>query len=116
MGGRIGFTRGAPPPQGAVPSAEEGAAAPGRARLLAALLTGTYAWALTVLPALAPTGLSSPSGVLGLSGLGCLYLAPLAPRARHAVLLSLDGFVGLSFLALLLTKESQVSPPFPIDR
>ncbi len=89
-------------------------ALPPRARLLAAVVIGTYAWVLTVLPATVGEGWSSVPSVVALLGLLCLYGAPLAPRVQLSVVLALDGFLGFSFLSLFLTRDVQVNPPFPV--
>lgn len=94
-------------------SADEGIP-PRRSRLLATIITGTYSWALTVLPPLSVHGGVSATGVTAVLALASLLLSPLAPPGRWALLLALDLFVGFSFLSWLLGSDQLVDPPFAV--
>lgn len=87
---------------------------PRRLRLLATVITGTYSWALTVLPLLAAHGIATAPGVTGAMALLALLVSPLVPPGRWALVFALDLFVGLSFLSWWTGSHQFVEPPFAV--
>lgn len=87
---------------------------PRRSRLFAAVITGTYAWALTVLAPLSVHGAASPAGVTAGLALLSLLLSPLVPPGRWALVFALDLFVGLSFVSWWVGSHQLVEPPFAV--
>ncbi len=95
-------------------AALEGRSSLRRSRLLAALIAGTYSWALTVLPALSVHGAISFAGLFALFSIVSLLASPLLPPGRWALLFALDLFVGFSILSWLSGSHQLIDPPFAI--
>jgi hypothetical protein len=86
-----------------------------RSRLIAAVITGTYSWALTVLPP-AVSGSSSFSLAAVAAAIAILSLlsAPLLPPGRPALIAALDVFVGFCILSWWAGRPNGINPPFAV--
>lgn len=82
--------------------------------MISVVLTGTYSWALTVLPPVAEAGPLSPTGVCAGLAIVSLLASPLLPPGRWALVASLDVFVGACLLAWFFSMNSAVEPPFAV--
>lgn len=86
----------------------------GRSRLLAVVITGTYAWGLTVLPPLSVHGFSSVAGVFAIVAILGLLLAPILPPGRLSLIAGLDIFVGCCLISWWAGRDSPIRPPFAV--
>lgn len=84
---------------------------PRRIRLLAVLLTGAYAWSLTVLPLLGEVGDAPLVAVFGWAAIATLLVSPILPPGKWSMFAALDGFVGASVLAWWAGRHTQIEPP-----
>lgn len=85
-----------------------------RSRILAAVITGTYSWALTVLPPLAVHGSSSVPGAMAALALLSLLVSPLVRPGPWTLVFALDLFVGFCVLSWLTGSHHQMTPPFAV--
>lgn len=86
----------------------------GRSRLFAVVLTGTYAWGLTVLPSASSHGFSSVVGVFALLALGGLFLSLLLPPGRLSLFAGLDLFIGCCLVSWWAGRGDPLRPPFAV--
>jgi hypothetical protein len=85
-----------------------------RSRILAAVITGTYSWALTVLPPLSVHGSASVPGALAGLALLSLLLSPLVGPGPWTLVFALDLFVGFSIASWLTGSHQPMEPPFAV--
>jgi hypothetical protein len=88
--------------------------AAGRSRLVAVVVTGAYAWGLTVLPSATVHGFSSVVGIFAFLALGGLVLSPFLPPGRLSLIAGLDVFVGCCLISWWAGRGEPLRPPFAV--